>query len=344
MSLSSFIQRMPKVELHVHLEGAIQPETLIQLAKNNHIVLPASDVVGLRQWYQFVDFPHFVRIYTKISRCICTADDIELIAREFLVGQAKQNIRYTEVTYTAYTLYLQNRILFDGQMNALRRAIAWAERELGVSMGVIIDIPREIDPKQGIMIAEWVKSTYGDPVIAMGLGGYEVGNPPEKFAEAFDITAKAGIPSIIHAGENDGPTSIWGALNTLQAIRIGHGIHCLDDANLVNELRQRQTPLEVCPSSNVCLGEVKSIQTHPINEMIQQDLYVTVNSDDPPMFNTTLTNEYEQCVSAFQWDERQLEQLVMNAVRATLLPATIKTQMEASFRQEFAQLRGYSSV
>ncbi|MEO7909575.1 MAG: adenosine deaminase [Roseiflexaceae bacterium] len=339
MSLEAYIAAIPKVELHVHLEGAIRPATLLKLARRNHVPLPADTVAGLRSWYSFTDFPHFVEIYMAISACLRTPDDIELITREFLAGQAAQNIRYSEVTYTAFTHYARKNIAFRDQLAAINRARAWAAAELGVTMGLIIDISRERPAESGLQVADWAIDAMADGVVALGLGGPEVGNPPEKFRGAFERARAAGLPSVPHAGETVGAASIWGALRALGAVRIGHGVRCLEDPILVDELRARQIPLEVCPTSNVCLGVVPSMAEHPLPHLLAAGLYVTLNSDDPPMFNTSLNGEYLAAARTFQLNADDLERLALNAVRAALLPAAARTALEAAFVAEFAQLR-----
>jgi adenosine deaminase len=341
MSLSEFIRRMPKVELHVHLEGSIQPETLLELARRNRVELPAQSVEGLREWYRFRDFAHFIEVYIAISRCICTPDDLELIAREFLRGQAAQNIRYSEVTFTPYTHYAFNRhIPFAEQLAAISRARAWAERELGVTMGFVTDIARNVQPvEHSLLVAEWAISGKDDGVVAFGLGGPEVGWPPELFEAAFAKARAAGLPGVPHAGETVGPESMWGALDSLQAVRLGHGVRCLEDPKLVETLRERQIPLEVCPTSNLCLGVFPAFDAHPLPRLLDEGLYVTINSDDPPMFNTTLTDEYLKIAATFGFDEQKIEQLVMNGVRATLLPEEQRTGMERWFAAELTRLR-----
>src|SRR5262245_13411996 len=162
MSFESFVEAMPKVELHVHLEGSIRPETLLALARRNRVALPADTVEGLRAWYTFTDFPHFVQIYVAISSCLRTPDDIELVAREFLTGQAEQNIRYSEITYTAFTHYAHKSIPFHEQLAALNRARAWAVAELGVTMGLIIDISRDRPADSGLQVADWAIAAMGD--------------------------------------------------------------------------------------------------------------------------------------------------------------------------------------
>src|SRR5262245_28885068 len=341
MSFDTFIRRMPKVELHVHLEGSIQPETLLLLARRNSVTLPATTVEGLREWYRFTDFPHFVEIYLAISACVCSPEDIEFIAREFLRGQAAQRILHSEVTFSPYTHYSTNmRIPFEDQIAALGRARAWAESELGISVGWVLDIVRNVRPSEhGLTVADWAISGIECGVVALGLGGMESGHPPELFQEAFDRARAAGLPAVPHAGETAGAESVWGAVRTLKAQRIGHGVRCLEDPGLVAELRERQIPLEVCPTSNVCLGVARSLSEHPLPRLLDEGLYVTINSDDPPMFNTTLTDEYLRAAQILGCGTETIEQLAINAVRASLLPEAPRVEMERRFREEFSQLR-----
>ncbi len=341
MSFDTFIRRLPKVELHVHLEGSIQPETLLLLARRNNVTLPATTVEGLRQWYRFTDFPHFVEIYLAISACVCSPEDIEFIAREFLRGQAAQRIMHSEVTFSPFTHYSTNkRIPFEDQMAALGRARAWAASELEISVGWVLDIVRNVRPiEHGLTVADWAISGIENGVVALGLGGIEAGNPPEIFQEAFDRARAAGLPAVPHAGETAGAESVRGAVRTLKAQRIGHGVRCLDDPELVAELRDHQIPLEVCPTSNVCLGVAPSLAGHPLPRLLDEGLYVTINSDDPAMFNTTLTDEYLRAAQILGCNVKTIEQLAINAVRASLLPETSRVDMERRFRAEFAQLR-----
>ncbi|MGH9841467.1 MAG: adenosine deaminase, partial [Blastocatellia bacterium] len=335
-ALVQFIRRMPKVELHVHLEGSIQPETLLALARRNGVTLPANDVEGLRRWYRFTDFRHFVEIYLTIASCICSPDDIEFIARDFLQGQAEQNIRYSEVTFTPHMHFALNKqIPFDEQLDALTRARDWAARALDTHCGWIFDIARNTRPVEHCMlVAEWAVRGKEKGVVGFGLGGLETGNPPEWFREAFDLARAAGLASVPHAGEIVGAESVRGAVEVLHAQRIGHGVRCLEDPALVATLRARQIPLEVCPTSNVCLGVTPSIAGHPLPRLLAEGLYVTINSDDPPMFNTTLTDEYLRVAETFHFDAERIEQFVLDAARASLLPESPRAAMEKSLQQE----------
>ena len=333
--LDDFIRRMPKVELHVHLEGSVQPRTLLALAKRHRVELPSDTVEGLREWYTFRDFAHFIEIYMTISRCLRTSDDIELIAREFLSGQAEQNIRYSEVTFTPYNQLINCGLGFREQLDAVNRARRWGEEELGVRMGLIVDIPRERAQEAGEQVGDWVIERYGDGIVAMGLGGPEIGNPPSKFREAFEKVRNAGIPCVLHAGETDGPASIWGAIEVAGSKRIGHGVRAIEDPALMDYLKRTQIPLEVCPTSNVCLNVFPSMQAHSLPALLEHGLKITINSDDPPMFNTTLTNEFLVGKTVFGWDAAIIQNLVMNAVEVSLLPAPERKSMQDDFYEKF---------
>ena len=337
-AIEKFIEQMPKVELHVHLEGSVQPQTLLKLANRHHIALPADNLKSLHEWYTFRDFSHFLEIYMAIAGCLRTAEDIELIAREFLAGQAAQNIVYSEVTFTPYNQYFINGLGFHEQMDAVNRARQWGEKELGVQMGIIMDIPRQVTSAEGDVIANWAIERYGDGLIAFGLGGPEIGNPPQKFQTAFDKVRTADIPCILHAGETDGAGSIWNAIKTADSQRIGHGVRAIEDHKLMDYLRDKQIPLEVCPTSNVCLKVFPSLSEHSLPQLLDHGLFITINSDDPPMFNTTLTREYIAGQKTWNWSRNTITMLALNAVDVTLLGEDGKVAMRREFERQFAQI------
>ena len=328
---------MPKVELHVHLEGSIRPETLLTLAERNNVSLPAASLEELREWYQFTDFAHFIEIYFAICNCIRTPDDFELIASEFLKHQAEQSIKYSEVIFTPYTHHVH--VTFDEQLAAINRARKKAETRLGVSMALVPDISRQMRPvDESFQVADWAAENMENGIIALGLGGPEIDNPPEMFQETFEHARVAGLPSLPHAGETVGPQSIWGAINTLSAVRIGHGVRCLESPELVTFLREKQIPLDVSPTSNVCLGVVPTLAKHPLPKLLEEGLFVTINSDDPPMFDTTLTDEYLRIVETFDFNITLIKQFVVNGIRASLLPSEAQQALEIEFRAQFVEL------
>ncbi len=337
MTLEKFIRLMPKVELHVHLEGSIRPETLLKLAERNNVTLPANSLEAIREWYQFSDFDHFLKVYKAICNCLRTPDDFELIATEFLKHQSEQNIQYTEAICTFYTHH--KHVPLDDQLAAINRARMKARKNLGVRMGGVADIGREMRPvEESFLIVDWAVQNMGNGIIALGLAGPEIANPPELYRATFERAQAAGLPSLPHAGETQGPQSIWGAINSLSAVRIGHGVRCLQDPALVEFLCENQIPLDVSPTSNVCLGVAPTLAEHPLPVLLEEGLYVTINSDDPPMFDTTLTDEYLQIAKTFGFDITQIKQFVINAVRASLLSLDDQRALEKSIRTEFATL------
>jgi adenosine deaminase len=331
MSIPEFIAQMPKVELHVHLEGSIRPETLLKLAKKHAIALPADSVEGLRNWYRFRDFNHFVEIYVAASSCIRTPADLELVAREFVDGQIAQNVMHSEVTYTAETIERRCGIPWRDQLEVLKAAREDAKSR-GVSLRWILDIVREVPAEVGMKVADWAIEAEA---AALGLSGVEADTPAERHKEAFRKAKQAGLKVTTHAGETSGPKAIWDCLNLLGADRIGHGIRCLEDDSLVQALLDHHIHLEVCPSSNVCLGNAPSIALHPIENMLARGLNVSVNSDDPPMFNTTVTREIQLCAEAFGWTKEQVVEIQLNTIDAAFATKERRGQLEAALR-EFA--------
>lgn len=340
MNITDLIRRMPKVELHIHLEGAIEPATLLRLAEHNKVALPVDNVDELRSWYRFTDFAHFVEVYLTIQSCLRSADDFSLIVYELGQDMARQAIRYREVTVTPYTHLVQDKGLaaediIDGLEDGRRRA----QRDFGVDMRWVLDIHRNLPPPAAEVTTQLVLDWAGRGVVALGLGGDESTSPAGAFAPFFHRVKAAGLHSNPHAGEIAGPKSVWDALLELGAERIGHGVRSIEDPQLLAYLKDSQIPLEVNPSSNVCLKVYRNLDQHPIPHLLRMGLCVTVNSDDPPLFNTTLTQEYESLASRFDLDEDEIERLVLNAVRSTFLSIQEKRALESDISEEIRRLR-----
>jgi adenosine deaminase len=332
---------MPKAELHIHLEGAIEPATLLLLAERNRVALPADTVEGLQRWFTFSNFGHFVDIYLAIQSCLRSADDFSLIVYELGADMARQNIRYREATVTPYTHLLQDKGLAAEDIIAgLEDGRRRARRDFGVELRWILDIHRNLDmPATAEVTTQLVLDWADRGVVALGLGGNEATAPSAPFAPYFERIKAAGLASAPHAGEIAGPQSVWSALRDLQADRIGHGVRSIEDPHLLAVLHERQIPLEVNPTSNICLGVYRSFQQHPIIHLLRMGLCVTVNSDDPPLFNTTLTQEYQRLAETFGLAEDDVQRLVLNAVRSTFLPVEERRRMEEECVRQFAHLR-----
>ncbi len=306
MTISTFIRNMPKAELHIHLEGAIEPATLLRLAERNGTALPADSPEALRTWYQFSDFPHFVEIYLKIQSCLRSADDFATIAYELGADMARQNILYREATVTPYTHLIQDKGLRAEDIIAgLEDGRQRARRDFGVEIRWILDIHRNLAPPVAEVTTQLVLDWADRGVVALGLGGNEANSPAAAFAPYFERVKAAGLGSAPHAGEVAGAESVWSAVRELQADRIGHGVRSIEDPHLLAVLRDRQITLEVNPTSNVCLKVYRSIDQHPFIHLLRMGLSVTVNSDDPPLFNTTLTQEFEKLTDDVRPDPRR---------------------------------------
>lgn len=343
-AIEAYLQAVPKAELHVHLEGTIKPATLLTLARRNKVTLPVSTLEEMREWFRFRNFPHFVEIFGTISSCLKTVEDYELIAYEFGAEMARQNVRYAEVTFSAGTHRYSLGIPYDVYFGGLQAGRERARRDFGVEMRWVFDIVRDIKDEQerrrrAEFTTEVAIECMNNGVVSLGLGGYELGFPPEQFAPWFEKALSAGLHSVPHAGEGDGPASVWGALHTLHAERIGHGVRSIEDAELVTYLASHQVPLETCPLSNQCLGIYPNLAEHPFSHLYTAGVPLTVNSDDPPLFNATLNQNVSVLHEPFHFDLDTIDEILLNGVRHSFLPQEQKAAMETSFRSEMAQLR-----
>ncbi len=329
--LTNRLQAMPKVEIHIHLVGAIAAEIVYQMAQKNRVKLPAPSLEEWKSFYQFRDLAHFVGIYTIASQCIQTPEDYVLIVEQFLKHQSAQNILYSEVHFG--TLLHLNKFSDDELIDALETGAKTGEIKYGSRVKFIASISRHQPHLQNRALECALRGKEKGAIVGLGLAGVEANYPPEDFTETFAEAKRQGLRVVAHAGETEGAQSVWGALKNLQAERIGHGIRCLDDEALVEELRVLQIPLEVSPQSNYCLGVLPRSYPHPIRQMIDAGLYCTLNSDDPPMFNTNLTNEYlTLAAQGFSWEE--LWRLNLNTLEATFLSETEKSAYRTQW-QEF---------
>ena len=343
-SLHQFIQDMPKAELHVHLEGTVKPATLLRLAKQNGLeqTLPSASADAIEAWFTFTDFPHFVEVILAVQNLIRTKEDFALVAYENGAAMHAQNIRYRELTVSPYnhTTVLEKGLTIEDILAGLEEGRRHAKADFGVEMRWVFDIARNFCfsapnagydpvPAQETLRYAIAGQPYG--VIALGLGGAEVGCPPEPFGPTFLQAKEAGLFSVPHAGETVGPASIWGALHALQADRLGHGVRAIEDPKLLAWLFERQVPLEVSLSSNRCLHVYDKIEGHPFPHLDRMGLIVTVNTDDPPLFNTTLCAEYALLVDCFDYGKVDLARIARNAFTCSLAEAELRTTLTNEF-------------
>ena len=331
MSLSDFIARLPKAELHVHHVGSASPRIVSELAERHPGTVP-SDLDELRRFFEFRDFAHFVEVYLAVVDLIRTPEDIRYltheIGREMATGQG---IRYAELTCTPYTSVRPDRddlgIPIEAYTEAIEDARMAAERDFGLVLRWIYDIPGEAGVPSADATLEYALDHRPDALVGFGLGGPEIGVPRAQFKPHFDAARAAGLRSVPHAGETTGPETVWDSLRLLGAERIGHGTSSAQDPALLAHLAGTGVPLEVCPSSNIATRAVPTLEEHPIRVFRDAGVTVTVNSDDPPMFNTTLNREYEIAADLLGLDEAGAADLARNAVRASFAEADVKARI-----------------
>lgn len=324
------LRAMPKVEIHVHLEGATDAATVWQMAARNGVSLPAKTLEEWESFYAFRDFNHFIDVYQTAGGCMRTPEDFAFMTERFLAIQAAQRIVYTEAFLSASLLV--EKLPTPDLLAAFGEGLRLGQERHGVRCRFIPDIARHQPETQWRVLDFVLAGREAGIFLGLGLGGIEVGYPPELFADVFAEARKQGLHVVAHAGETDGPASIWGALQALKAERIGHGVRAVDDPTLVAHLAETQVPLEVNPYSNYRLSVTPKDQPHPIRALFDAGVRVTVNSDDPPMFSTDLNQEYALLAAqGFSWDE--LVRLNLNAVDVCFLPEEEK----AGLRQVIAE-------
>lgn len=328
------IRRLPKAELHLHLEGSIQPELALKLAGKHGVSLPGGEegVEGLRRHYRFTSFDDFLRLYLALSSCLTDAEDFTAITVDLARELAAQNVRYAEVTVTPMT-HVARGVPGDALLAGLAEGRARAREEHGVELAWVFDILRnQADRAEPTL--ELALRGRKQGVMGLGMSGPEsLEWPLQPFAPLFTRAKENGLHSLPHAGEHAGPESIWAALRWLGAERLGHGVRCLEDPSLVQYLVEKRIALEVCPSSNVSLGVCAELGQHPLPRLLAAGLSVSLASDDPPLFSTTLTDEYLRCAARFSWSAEQLLSLAAAGFEHSFLSLEARQAWLAAQRQ-----------
>ena len=312
---SGFIHSLPKAELHLHLEGSITPETLVELRRRHGKKGTLADTEAL---YQYKDFSGFLMAFKTLTEDLQTPADYELIVYRLMEQLKAENIPHAEI-YVSVGVCLWRKQDFNAIFEGLDRGRLRGERDFGVSVLWIFDAVRQFGPGAAQDVFELAARYHDRSVIGVGIGGDEQKAPPELFREAYAYAANQGLRLTAHAGENAGPESIWGALN-LGAERLGHGLTASQDPELVEELARRQIPVEICLTSNLRTGCCGKISDHPVRRYFDQGLMITLNTDDPAMFGTSLTREYELAQAEFGFTDEHLRELARNSFEASFLP------------------------
>ncbi len=318
---SAFIRSLPKAELHLHLEGSVIPATLVELRDRHGKESTLDEAAAL---YQYNDFQGFLMAFKILTEDLQTPDDYELIAYRLMEQLKAENVLHAEV-YVSVGVCLWRKQDFDAIFEGLERGRARGEREFGISILWIFDAVRQFGPGAAQEVFELAAKLRQRNVVAVGIGGDEQKAPPELFRDAYTYADIKGLRLTAHAGESAGPESVWGALN-LGAERIGHGLTAHQDPELIEELATRQIPVEICLTSNLRTGCCAKISEHPVRRYFDQGLMVTINSDDPAMFDTSITQEYELAQTEFGFTDEHLRELARNSFEASFLPPERKLE------------------
>jgi adenosine deaminase len=318
---------IPKAELHVHLEGTTSPDLVRRLGKRNGIALP-PDMFHGDGTFHWRNFIHFLEVYDTASSVIRTPEDYRDVTYEYLASCAAEGAVYVEVMSSPDHAAEAGMTYLD-HLEGITVGITDAKRDHGIEGRLIVTCVRHFGVERAMAVARQVVANPSDITVGFGMGGDEAAWPPAQFADAFNHVAASGLPCTVHAGEWAGPDRIREALETLPVQRLGHGVRAIEDPSLVKDIVARDVTLEVCPGSNVATGLYKSLSDHPIRNLMSAGVNVTLNSDDPPYFATTVGNEYDKAESVIGLSPDELRRITKAAITASFAEPDIKARLLA---------------
>ena len=331
LATEAFIRQLPKAELHLHLEGSLEPELMFELAKRNGIELPYASADEVRAAYEFTDLQSFLDIYYQCADVLRTEQDFYDMTWAYLLHCQQDGVVHTEPFFDPQT-HTDRGISFETVINGIDRALKDGEAKLNITSGLIMCFLRHLSEEAAFATLEEAKP-YLDKIIGVGLDSSEVGHPPEKFARVFEAAGELGLHRVAHAGEEGPAEYIDTALAILQVERIDHGVRCVDDPELVDALAKTRIPLTVCPLSNTRLKVYDEMTEHPILTLLEKGLCVTVNADDPAFFGGYLVDNYMALVNALNLSEEQAIALAANSIEAAFIDEEAKNQWLATLGQ-----------
>tara|TARA_B100000686_G_C16679429_1_gene911081 strand:- start:368 stop:1363 length:996 start_codon:yes stop_codon:yes gene_type:complete len=312
-----FIKKVPKAELHLHIEGTLEPDNLLKFAKRNDITIPFSNINEVKSAYNFNNLQSFLNIFYQGSRVLVTEKDFFDLTWDYALKCKKDNVVHTEIFFDPQT-HVDRGVNFDLVINGIHKALLKANKEFGLTYKIIMCFLRHLEEDAAFKTLDQALD-HKDKIFAVGLDSSEVGNPPRKFEKVFKKAIENGFLTVAHAGE-EGPTEyIWEALNFLKVKRIDHGVQCLNDKKLVQKLHKDQIPLTVCPLSNVKLCVFKELKDHNLKKLLNNDLLVMVNSDDPAYFGGYINDNLIQCQSALNLNLKEIKTLIINSFKSSFL-------------------------
>jgi adenosine deaminase len=317
MNLLEFIKKSPKAELHLHIEGTLEPGQMFAFAKRNNIRIPFKSIKDVKKAYNFHNLESFLKIYYEGAKVLIKEQDFFDLTWAYAVKCKQDNIVHTEIFFDPQT-HVDRGIDFGIVINGIYKALQKAKKEFGLSFKIIMCFLRHLDEKSGFKILDQA-ITHKEKIFGVGLDSSEIDNPPSKFKKLFEKASENNFITVAHAGEEGPPEYIWEALKLLNVKRIDHGIQCIKDENLVKELSKRQIPLTVCPLSNVKLKVFKTLKEHNLKKMLNKNLMVMVNSDDPAYFGGYLNQNLIEIQKALCLSKNEIKILIINSFKSSFL-------------------------
>ena len=317
MSLLEFIKKSPKAELHLHIEGTLEPEQMFALAKRNNIQIPFKNINEAKEAYNFSNLESFLKTYYEGAKVLIKEQDFFDLTWAYALKCKEDNIVHTEIFFDPQT-HTDRGISFDIVINGIYKALQKAEKEFGLSFKIIMCFLRHLDEEEGFKILDQALA-HKDKIYGVGLDSSEMGNPPSKFEKLFKKAEENNFITVAHAGEEGPPEYMWEALNLLNVKRIDHGIQCLKDEKLVEKLSKNQIPLTVCPLSNIKLRVFNKLEEHNLKKMLDKKLMVMVNSDDPAYFGGYLNKNLIETQAALNLSKDEVKTLLVNSFKSSFL-------------------------
>jgi len=317
MSLLDFIKKSPKAELHLHIEGTLEPEQMFALAKRNNIHIPFKNINEAKKAYNFSNLESFLKIYYEGAKVLVNEQDFFDLTWAYALKCKEDNIVHAEIFFDPQT-HTDRGISFDVVINGIYKALQKAQKEFGLSFKIIMCFLRHLDEKEGFKVLDEALA-HKDKIYGVGLDSSETDNPPNKYEKLFKKAIKYGFITVAHAGEEGPPEYIWEALNLLNVKRIDHGVQCLKDEKLVEKLSENQIPLTVCPLSNIKLRVFNKLEDHSLKKMLDKKLMVMINSDDPAYFGGYLNQNLIETQAALNLSKDEVKTLLINSFKSSFL-------------------------
>ena len=321
-TIENFIKKVPKTELHLHIEGSLEPELMFRLSKRNKIEIPFKSIEEIKSAYNFSNLDSFLKIYYQGSNVLITEQDFFDLTWEYILKCKRDNIVHTEIFFDPQS-HTERGVEFGTVINGINKALIKAKSEFGITSEIIMCFLRHLDEEPCFEVLKHA-TKHKDKIIGVGLDSSEKGNPPQKFKRLFDAAIKEGFLTVAHAGEEGPPEYIWESINLLKVKRIDHGVQCLKDKKLVETLKKKNIPLTVCPLSNIKLCVFDKLENHNLKEMLDNGLRVMVNSDDPAYFGGYLNTNLIETSKALNLRIEDIKVLIQNSFKSSFLDENSK--------------------